>query len=289
MSRRGTRAPDERPSWPALGLLAFHLVPLLAIFTGVTWTSVILCLVLFSGRGWFITAGFHRYFSHRTYRISRVGQFLLAFGGTSAAQHGPLWWASHHRTHHRFTDVDNDPHSPRNGLVWSHMGWVVCAKHQKPDRSIVRDLSKFPELVFLDRFDWLPPLLVAVGCYLLAGWSGVVVGFFLSTVLLFHATFTVNSVAHVWGRRRFDTEDTSRNSLLVALIAGGEGWHNNHHRFAATARQGFYWWEFDPTYYLLVALRTLGIVSDLRQPPASVLEEGRQRSRRQPALSGRLR
>ncbi len=287
MSRRGPRAVDERPSWPALGLLAFHLVPLLAIFTGVTWTSAILCLVLFSGRGWFITAGFHRYFSHRSYRIGRVGQFLLAFGGTSAAQHGPLWWASHHRIHHRFTEGENDPHSPSKGLLWSHMGWVVCAKHQKPDRSIMKDFSKYPELVFLDRFDWLPPLIVALACFAIAGWSGVVVGFFLSTVMLFHATFTVNSVAHVWGRRRFATEDTSRNSMFVALLAGGEGWHNNHHRYAASARQGFYWWEIDPTYYTLVVLRAIGIVSDMRLPPASVLEEGRRGERREPALTSR--
>ncbi len=284
-----SRAADERPSWPTLGVVAFHLVPLLAVFTGVTWTSVALCVVLFSGRGWFITAGYHRYFSHRTYRISRLGQFVLAVGGAATAQHGPLWWASHHRTHHRFTDVEGDPHSPKAGLLWSHVGWVVCRKSQQPDLSNVRDLARFPELRFINRHDWLPPTLLAVGCYLIDGWSGLVVGFFLSTVLLFHATFAVNSIAHVWGTRRFDTNDTSRNSMLVALIAGGEGWHNNHHRYAASARQGFYWWEFDPTYYTLRALQAIGIVRDLREPPPSVLAEGRRNveEERVPVLAGR--
>ncbi len=253
-----------------------HLLPLLAIFTGVSVKAVILCVVLYYGRMFFITAGYHRYFSHRSYRLNRFWQFVMAFGGTTAAQKGPLWWAAHHRDHHRFSDSAQDVHSPtQRGFFWSHVGWILCDKYADTEFDRIRDFAKYPELVFLNKRDWIGPWVLGIACYLIAGWSGLLIGFFLSTVLLWHATFTVNSLAHVMGRRRYATEDTSRNSALIALLTMGEGWHNNHHYYQASARQGFFWWEIDMSYYLLKLGSRLGIVHNLRTPPARVLDSNR--------------
>jgi stearoyl-CoA desaturase (delta-9 desaturase) len=202
-------------------------------------------------------------------------QFLLAFGGTTAVQKGPLWWASHHRAHHRYADTEQDVHSPLKGFWHSHVGWILADRHGATDLHAVRDLARFPELRFLDRHDWIGPWALGIGAYLLAGWSGLVVGFFLSTVLLWHATFLVNSLAHVMGRRRYATADTSRNSAVIAMLTFGEGWHNNHHHFPSAARQGFYWWELDVSWYVLRALAALRVVQGLRVPPAHVLERSR--------------
>jgi stearoyl-CoA desaturase (delta-9 desaturase) len=194
----------------------------------------------------------------------------MAFGGGTACQKGVLWWAGYHRRHHRFSDTARDIHSPRKGFWWSHVGWILCDKYSRTDVESIKDFARYPELRFLDRHDWIPPWVLGVACYVVGGWSGLVVGFLLSTVLLWHATFTVNSLAHVFGRRRYDTPDTSRNSLLVALLTGGEGWHNNHHHYQSAARQGFFWWEIDVTYYALRLLRLIGVVHDLREPPSRV-------------------
>jgi stearoyl-CoA desaturase (delta-9 desaturase) len=253
-----------------------HLLPLLAVFTGVSVRAVVLCVVLYYGRMFFITAGYHRYFSHRSYRLNRFWQFVMAFGGTTAAQKGPLWWAAHHRDHHRFSDSERDVHSPtQKGFFWSHVGWILCDKYAATEFDRIRDFSKYPELVFLNKKDWIGPWALAIASYLIAGWSGLLIGFFLSTVLLWHATFTVNSLAHVMGRRRYATDDTSRNSVLIALLTMGEGWHNNHHYYQASARQGFFWWEVDASYYLLKLGSWLGIVKNLRTPPARVLQANR--------------
>jgi stearoyl-CoA desaturase (delta-9 desaturase) len=248
-----------------------HLLPLLAIFTGVTWKAVILCAVLFYVRMFALTGGYHRYFSHKSYRLARVPQFILAFIGTTAAQKGPLWWAGHHRAHHKFTDREGDPHSPRDGVFWSHVGWILCDKYNKTDTEAMKDFARYPELRFLDKHDWIGPWALGVASYLIAGWSGLVIGFFLSTVLLWHGTFVVNSWTHIFGRRRYATTDTSKNSWLVALFTGGEGWHNNHHHYPASAKQGFFWWEYDLTYYHLKLLSWLGIVKGLRTPPPRAL------------------
>jgi stearoyl-CoA desaturase (delta-9 desaturase) len=197
-------------------------------------------------------------------------QFLMAFAGTTAVQKGPLWWASHHRAHHRYVDTERDPHTPRKGFWWSHVGWILSDRYSATDASLVADLARYPELRFLNRFDWIGPWALALLCLAFAGWSGLVVGFFLSTVVLWHVTFTVNSFAHVFGRRRYATTDTSRNSLPIALITFGEGWHNNHHHYPPSARQGFFWWEIDPTWQVLRALRFLGVVKDLRTPSPAV-------------------
>jgi stearoyl-CoA desaturase (delta-9 desaturase) len=266
------RPPTERVTW--LGSLPFliaHLVPFAAIFTGVSFRSIVLCAALFVLRMFFITAGYHRYFSHKSYKVNRVTQAIFAFAGTTAVQKGPLWWAAHHRAHHRWTDMEQDPHTPLSGFWWSHVGWILSDRYKATDFDAVADLARYPELRFLERFDWIGPWLLGIATFLIAGWSGVVIGFFLSTVLLWHATFSINSVAHVLGRRRYATADTSRNSAVLALVTLGEGWHNNHHHFPSSAKQGFFWWEIDLSWYVLWALSVVRVVKEPRRPPASVL------------------
>jgi stearoyl-CoA desaturase (delta-9 desaturase) len=272
------RSPEERVNWiTSIPFFLVHLLCFAAIFTGVSAEALILGAVLYFGRMWFITAGYHRYFSHRSFRTNRVFQFILAFGGTSASQKGPLWWASHHRNHHRYSDTDQDLHSPLKGFWWSHVGWILSDKNNDWDESNIRDFAKYPELRFLNKHDWVAPWALGVASYFIAGWSGLIVGFFWSTVLLWHGTFTVNSLAHVMGRRRYATTDTSRNSALIALWTGGEGWHNNHHYFQSSARNGFFWWEFDSTYYGLKVLSWFRVVRDLKTPPERVLAAARVR------------
>ena len=273
---RVPKPPDERINrTSSIPFLALHLVPLLAIFTGVTRTDLIVCAALYLGRMFFITAGYHRYFAHRSYKMARVPQFLMAFGGTTAAQKGPLWWAAHHRDHHRYADTDRDIHSPSKGFWWSHVGWFLSNRFKATNVDGIRDFARYPELRWLDRHDWVGAWALGIATFLVFGWSGLVVGFFASTILLWHGTFLVNSVAHVFGRRRYETDDTSRNSLLVALATGGEGWHNNHHHYPASARQGFFWWEIDPTWYGLRILSWVGLVRGLRTPPERVLVSDR--------------
>ena len=243
----------------------------------VTWQDWVLCGVLYVTRMFCITAGYHRYFSHRTYKMGRVPQFLMAFGGTTAVQKGPLWWASHHRIHHRYTDLDGDVHSPREGFWWSHVGWILSTKYKDTDLDGIKDFAAYPELRWLEKYNWIGPWALAIACLLLFGWGGLFIGFFLSTVLLWHGTFLVNSMAHIMGRRRYATPDTSRNSFIIAVITGGEGWHNNHHYLPASVRQGFRWWEIDPTWYLLKGLEAIHVVRDLRNPPARLLDQARVR------------
>ncbi len=276
MPRALDLAPDEHPRWlQSVVFLALQFSPLLIIFTGVSLKSILLCVAMYVVRMWFITAGFHRYFSHRAFTTNRAFQFVLAFGGGAAAQKGVLWWASNHRGHHRHTETDRDPHTPLKGLYQSHIGWIVTERWAPTDWDAIEDFARFPELRFLNRHDWIAPWTFAVAAFLIDGWRGLVVGFFLSTVLLWHATFSVNSLAHIMGRRRYATGDTSRNSWFVALITGGEGWHNNHHHYPKAARNGFFWWEYDPTYYVLRAMSWVGLVRDLRLPNEKVLAHRR--------------
>ncbi|HEX2382736.1 MAG TPA: acyl-CoA desaturase [Acidimicrobiales bacterium] len=252
-----------------------HFLPLFGLFTGFALVDLVLVVVLFEVRMFFITAGYHRYFAHKSFQMNRAMQFVFAFGGLTAAQKGPLWWAAHHRTHHRYTDTDRDPHTPLRGFWWSHIGWILSGEYGATNYEVIEDFARYPELRFLNRHDWIGPWSLAVASFLIGGWSGLFVGFFGSTVLLWHATFTVNSFAHVFGRRRYETDDLSRNSLGVALLTGGEGWHNNHHHYPKSARQGFYWWEIDVTYGVLRLLAWLGLVHDLRQPTAAALDARR--------------
>ena len=246
-----------------------HLIPLLAIFTGVTRTAVVLFLITFWGRMFFITGGYHRYFSHRAYKTTRVFQFVLAFGGGTAVQKGALWWAGHHRLHHRFSDQPADPHTPKKGFWWSHMGWILCDETSPTPTDAIKDFNACPELRFLNRHDVIPPLVLALACLAIGGWSGLLIGFFASTVALWHSTFLINSLAHVFGSRRFETTDTSRNNLWLALLTMGEGWHNNHHHAAYVARQGLTPGEIDVTWYVLVVLEKLGVIWDVKRPRGS--------------------
>jgi len=256
------------------------------IWTGWSWAAVISAAVLYFVRMFAVTAFYHRYFCHRAYHTSRVGQFIFALIGLTAMQRGPLWWAAVHRHHHAHSDDHDDTHSPvTKGFFWSHIGWLTSSKNFPTDYRLVRDLTKFPELVFLNRFDVIGPAILFIflfgfGAGLDAldpslgttGWQMVVWGFFISTTFLFHATCAVNSLAHTLGSKRFDNNDESRNSLFLALITLGEGWHNNHHQYQASARQGFYWWEIDISYYLIRLLGFAGIVWDIKPVPQATYQ-----------------
>ncbi len=264
--------PSERMEWAeAAPLLLMHAAVLGCAFTGAGTRELLVGAGLFLSRMLVITAGYHRYFAHRGYRLGRVVQFLMALGGTLAAQKGPLWWAGNHRHHHRFSDLPQDVHSPRRGFFWSHIGWLFCRKHNPTRSALMKDFASFPELELLDRHWALPPAALAIGLYLWGGASMLFVGFFLSTALLYHATFAVNSLTHMFGRRRYATGDDSRNSLLLALLTCGEGWHNNHHHFPTSARNGFFWWEVDLAYYAIRALSWLGLARELRVPSKRLL------------------
>lgn len=253
-----------------------HLACVAAIWTGVTTTAVVIAIVLYLVRMFGVTAGYHRYFSHRSFKTSRVGQFVLALLAQSSAQRGALWWAGKHRHHHRFSDSVEDVHSPRHhGFWYAHLGWIFRPRHAETDYSAIPDLARYPELRFLNRHQYLPAGVLAVLVWLVAGWPGLVVGFFWSTVALYHGTFMINSLAHVHGTRRYVTGDDSRNNWWLALITLGEGWHNNHHAYQRSTRQGFRWWEVDPTFYALALLSWTRIVWDLGAPPRDLVRNER--------------
>jgi stearoyl-CoA desaturase (delta-9 desaturase) len=260
-----------------------HLAVFGAFWSGVTWQSVVLCFVLLFVRVWGVTAGYHRYFAHRAYKTSRAFQLLLAVLAQSSSQKGVLWWAAHHRVHHKHSDEPGDVHSPvQKGFLYAHLGWLFDdTTETRWDK--IRDFAKYPELRWLNRYWVVPPAVLAVSCFLIAGWPGLFIGFFASTVLLWHNTFLINSLTHVWGRKRFDTADQSRNNMLTALLTLGEGWHNNHHHYPSACRNGFYWWEIDATYYVLKMLSWIGVVWDIRGVPEHVLREGRGREPSRPA------
>ncbi|MBT8486555.1 MAG: acyl-CoA desaturase [Phycisphaerales bacterium] len=287
-TRVGER-PDRIDWGRCVPFVIMHLGCLGVIFVGWSWAAVGLALGLYVVRMFAITGFYHRYFSHRTFKTSRWFQFVMATAGSAAVQRGPLWWAAHHRHHHNHSDEDPDHHSPGlRGFWMSHMGWFMTPAGYASNPKYVRDWMRYPELRFLDRYDWIVPVILAAGVFGLGalasavapglgldGWQTLVWGFFISTVLVYHGTYTINSVAHAWGRRRFDTGDDSRNNFWLALITLGEGWHNNHHHYPASTRQGFYWWEIDLTYYALRFLAVTGLIWDLRPVPKRVLEEGR--------------
>ena len=275
------RDPERLDLLRIMPFLILHIACLGVIWTGYSKVAVGTAIGLYVIRMFGITGTYHRYFSHRTYKMSRFWQFVFAIIANSSAQRGPLWWAAHHRHHHRFADKPEDIHSPvQRGFLWSHVLWILIPRYFATEKKLVKSWMKYPELVFLNRFSTLVPLILLLILYLSGelvriyipstGTSGaqmIVWGFFISTVLLFHATATINSLDHMIGRRRYNTPDTSRNNWLLALLTLGEGWHNNHHHYPISTRQGFFWWELDITYYVLVFLSWLGIVYDLTPLP----------------------
>ena len=277
--------PEQKVDWlRCVPFVLLHLSVLAVIWVGWSWAAVTVCALMYLIRMFAITGFYHRYFSHRSFKTSRFGQFVFAVLGASATQRGPLWWASHHRMHHKHSDEPEDVHSPKqHGFLWSHIGWVTSDANFPTRFAAVRDLVRFPELRFLDRFDTVVPILTGTAMFFL-GWGldalwpslgtsasqMLVWGYFISTIILLHATFTINSLSHVFGSRRYATRDTSKNNPFLALLTLGEGWHNNHHHYQSSARQGFFWWEYDLTYYGLKVLSWLGIVWDLRPVPAHI-------------------
>ncbi len=269
-----------------------HLGCLGVIWTGGSWFAAAVAAALYFVRMFAVTGIYHRYFSHKSYSTSRFGQFLLALFGATCVQRGALWWAYRHRHHHQHSDEPEDAHSPHvHGFWWSHIGWITSRRNFPTDYSKIRDLAKYPELVFLNRFDILVPVVFAAGLFFMghflaeaaptlhtSGAQMLIWGFFVSTTALFHGTSCINSLAHLMGGRRFDTEDDSRNSFILSLITLGEGWHNNHHRYMSATRQGFYWWEIDVTYYLLKALSWTGFIWELKGVPPSIYREAELRN-----------
>lgn len=288
--RVSSSEPVFRVDWVrAVPLIGMHLMCLGVFWVGWSPVAVGVALVLYWSRMFFITAFYHRYFSHRTFKTSRWAQLLFALAGASAAQRGPLWWAAQHRKHHLYSDTPEDPHSPRqHGFLWSHIGWITSHRNFPTRLNVVPDLARYRELRFVNRFDMFVPILLGVGTYYLGvgleklapglgtnGMQMLVVGFFVSNVALLHGTLFINSLAHTLGRQRYLTSDDSRNSLFLALITMGEGWHNNHHHYATATRQGFFWWELDLTYYLLVVLSWIGVIWHLKPVPAHVRDTAR--------------
>jgi stearoyl-CoA desaturase (delta-9 desaturase) len=256
----------------SVAFAAIHLGCFAVIWTDLSWRAIVLGLALYVVRIFAIGAGYHRYFAHRAFRTSRAFQFGLAFLSLTAAQRGVLWWAAKHRQHHMHSDTVDDLHSPiLRGFLYAHVGWIFLLQNDATDYGLVRDLARFKELVWIEQHSYLPLVALAFSTWLIAGWPGLVIGFCWSTVALWHVTFSINSLSHIIGRRPYITGDQSRNNWLLALLTMGEGWHNNHHAYQASVRQGFRWWEFDPTFQILRVLSWLGLVWDLRMPPEAVV------------------
>jgi len=280
---------DELDWVGAIPFFMVHIVGVLAIFTGISWAAVAMCVFMYYFRMFAITGIYHRYFSHRTYKTSRFFQFIMAFWGASAAQQGPIWWAAHHRHHHKFSDLDEDVHSVKlRGFWWSHVGWVLSKKYNPTNEDVVKDLVKFPELRWIGKYHGVAPFVLAVAIFFFGvllehtapslrtnGLQMLTWGFFTSTTVLYHGTFSINSLAHLIGYKRFETGDYSKNSLILSLITMGEGWHNTHHRYPYSERQGIYWWEIDMTHYVLKAMSWVGLVWDIQLHPKELFEEAR--------------
>ena len=290
---RREEAPDPsllpaRVDWQrTLPFIFLHVGCLAVIWVGFSWTAFVAAVILYIIRMFAITGFYHRYFSHKTFRTSRFMQFMFAALGNSSMQRGPLWWAATHRHHHKHADHEEDIHSPViSGFMWSHIGWLTSMKNFPTAYQAIPDLARYRELVFLNRFDQTVPFVYGLAMLGIGGlleafapalgvtmWQFFIWTFFISTTVLLHGTLFINSLAHVWGKRSYETEDDSRNSLFLAIITLGEGWHNNHHRYPHSTRQGFRWWEVDPTYFGLKILSWLGLIWDLRPVPQRVLDE----------------
>lgn len=264
-----------------------HIFAISIFFVKFSWFAVGVAVFLYFLRVFALTGGYHRYFAHNSYKTGRAFQFTLAFVGGMSAQLGALWWAAHHRHHHQYSDKEEDIHSPyRKGFFYAHIGWLLCHKYYYTDLKRIPDFAKYPELRFLDKYHVVPVVFLALCLYFggeflavhapalkTSGLQLLAWGFFFSSVFVYHATFAINSLTHLFGNRRFNTTDQSRNSLILALITLGEGWHNNHHRYPVCTRQGIYWWEIDITFYVLKLLSWMGVVWDIRPPSQKLYVE----------------
>jgi len=280
---------DEMDWVGAIPFALVHVVGILAIFTGISWAAVGMCIFMYYFRMFAITGVYHRYFSHRTYKTSRFFQFILAFWGASAAQQGPIWWAAHHRHHHKYSDQEEDVHSAKlRGFWWSHVGWVLSKRYNPTNEEVVKDLVKYPEIRWIGKYHGIAPFLLAAMIFFFGvflehsapslhtnGLQMLCWGFFTSTTILYHGTFSINSLAHVIGKKRFETGDYSKNSLILSLITMGEGWHNNHHRYPYSERQGIYWWEVDMSHYILRFFSWFGLVWDIQLHPKEIVMEAK--------------
>jgi len=262
---------DRRVSWRSIPFFLIHALAIAGVvWLGWSWWGFALAVALYYVRMFGVTGGYHRYFSHKTYKTSRAFQLVMALLATSSSQKGVIWWAAHHRLHHRKSDLTGDVHSAKiDGFWWSHVGWILSDKFEHTDEHQVKDLLKYPELRWLDKWFLVPPFALGFGLWLVGGWWALT-WFFVSTVMLWHGTFTINSLTHMIGNRRYKTTDNSKNHFGLALITMGEGWHNNHHYYPRSTRQGFFWWEIDMTYYVLRALAAVGLVWDLQGVPDKV-------------------
>ena len=273
---------EDRIDWARiLPFVVLHISVIAVFWVGWSPISIAFAVFFYIIRMFGITAFYHRYFSHKTFKTSRTAQFIFAIIGASATQRGPLWWASNHRHHHVHSDKATDIHSPKQtGFLWSHMGWFLSKKNFKTNFERIQDFAKYPELKWIDRFDVVIPLIFALSTFFLGfflnrlfpslethAWQMFVWAYIISTIFVFHGTFVINSLAHVIGKRRFNTRDESKNSFILALITFGEGWHNNHHKFPGSAKQGLHWWEIDLSYYGLLLLEKLGIIWDVNKGP----------------------
>jgi stearoyl-CoA desaturase (delta-9 desaturase) len=277
---------DTQIQWlRIIPFILLHIACFAVFWVGVSWFSILFMLLFYAIRMFAITAFFHRYLSHKTFQTSRPVQFIFLLIATMSAQRGPLWWTAHHRYHHRFVDTEHDPHSSTHGFWYSHIGWFLNQQNFSTRKEVIKDWLKFPEIVWLDRFSFVVVVATAFAIYLLGDWLAVaypdlgtsgpqllVWGFVISTVLLIHATLCINSLAHLYGRRDFDTKDNSRNNLFLSIITLGEGWHNNHHYYAGSTRQGFFWWQIDITYYLLKVMSLFGLIWAMKPVPQRIYD-----------------
>jgi stearoyl-CoA desaturase (delta-9 desaturase) len=255
-----------------LSLGLFHVCAIAALFM-FSWKALVFALLM-----WWIAEslgigmGFHRLLTHRGYKTPKWMEYCLTVCGTLALQGGPIGWVATHRLHHQNSDKEGDPHSPRDGGFWAHMGWILTGDslHNKTTELLpyVPDLRKDKFMIWISKWHWVSLVILAVAVFIVGGWRYVMWGIFLRTVVGLHATYLVNSATHMWGSRRFLTGDASTNNFWVAILSFGEGWHNNHHAHPQSARHGLAWYEFDLNWYGIFALRTLGLAWDVKLPAA---------------------
>lgn len=256
----------------ALVMLAFHALAAVALFH-FTWRGLWVAVALW----WISTSlgigiGYHRLLTHRGFRCPKWLEYSLAVCGTLALEGGPIFWVGVHRIHHQLTDKPGDPHSPRDGKWWSHMGWVLLGQslHDETEKlaPYVPDLRRDRFYLWLSHYHWMTQVVVGLAVYFAFGWQVTLWAVFLRTVVGLHCTWLVNSATHIWGSRRWATGDDSTNSLLIALFTWGEGWHNNHHAHPNSARHGLRWWEVDTNWYVIRLMSALGLVRDIKLPRA---------------------